>query len=329
MSERVAIGLDLGGTKLAGALVDESGAILARREQPTPAREGPGAVISAIAALANDLAGEARAKAREVAGAGLGAPGPLDPATGVVHAMPNLGEEWRRFPLGERLREALGGTSVHLENDANAAMQGEAWIGAAAGARDAVLLTLGTGVGGGIVASGLLVRGSRGAGAELGHVVVEREGRACGCGGRGCLEQYSSGTALARQAGEALARSPGGALAALGRAPTGEDVVAAARKNDELALSVIEAAGRALGVGLTSIVHALNPRVIVLGGGMGTAAFDLLEPIARRELFSRTFEASREGLSIARAKLGPDAGIVGAARSVFLARARAPERGLT
>jgi glucokinase len=231
--------------------------------------------------------------------------------------MPNLGEGWRRFPLRARLEGALG-KKVHVENDANAAMQGEAWIGAAAGANDAVLLTLGTGVGGGIIAGGRLIRGARGVGAELGHIVVADTSHPCGCGGRGCLEQFASGTAVGRAAAEALAAGGKGTLAALGRAPTAHDVLAAARGGDALARKIIDHAGRMLGVGLVTIVHALNPEVIVLGGGFGSAGFDVLAPIAERELRSRSFEASLEGLRITAALLGAEAGAVGAARSVML-----------
>jgi glucokinase len=321
MSERsktAAIGIDLGGTKLLGAVVNESGKILTERTRPTDAPRGTDAVIDAIADITRELAADAARAGVALKGVGVGAPGPLDPATGVVYAMPNLGDGWNRFPLRSRLEAALE-TRVHVENDANAALQGEAWVGAAAGASDAALLTLGTGVGGGIIAAGNLVRGSRGVGAELGHIVVaEPSDVACGCGGRGCLEQFASGTAVGRLAAEAIARGRGGALAALEREPTARDVISSARDGDEVAREVLERSGRALGVGLVTIVHALNPQVIVLGGGLGTAGFDLLAPIAERELRSRTFKASLEGLKIARAALGPEAGAVGAARSVLL-----------
>jgi glucokinase len=311
-----AIGIDLGGTKLLGILVDERGSPLARRERPTCACDGPDVLVGSIAALARELAEEARAAGRPPRGVGVGAPGPLDPRTGVVYAMPNLGEDYVRFPLRERLTRALPELPVAVENDANAAIQGEVWTGAAKGCEDAILLTLGTGVGGGIVAAGRMIRGARGAGAELGHVIVEPDGPPCGCGGRGCLEQYASGTAIARLAAEALARRREGALAQLA-APSAQDVVRAARAGDELALAVIDRGARALGTALASIVHVLNPELVLIGGGFGSAAWDLLEPSTAAEMKSRTFVASWEGLKLARAALGSDAGAIGAARSVI------------
>jgi glucokinase len=317
MAESLAVGIDLGGTKLAGALVDAHGKIVAKREEPTRSERGPDAVVASMATLVRGLEAEGAKLGREVVGVGVGAPAPLDPRTGVVWAMPNLGPAWKGYPLKAKLEAALGDKRVAVENDANAAMVGEAWIGAAARARDAALLTLGTGVGGGIVTAGVIVRGSRGVGAELGHIMVEREGHPCGCGGHGCLEQYASGTAVARLAREALARNQRGALAALGHAPSTQEVVTAARSGDELAREVIAFAGKMLGCGLVTIVHALNPEVVVLGGGFGTAAFDLLAPPALAEFTPRVLEASREGLRIVPAALGNDAGIVGAARSAF------------
>ncbi|HZU99585.1 MAG TPA: ROK family protein [Planctomycetota bacterium] len=317
MAEKAAVGIDLGGTKLAGALVSATGEILARREEPTRKERGPDAVVASMAALVVGLEETARKLGCAVIGTGVGAPGPIDPETGVVWAMPNMGPEWTRYPVTKKLQAALPGHKVEVENDANAAMQGEAWIGAAAGVRDAILLTLGTGVGGGIVASGQLIRGWKGVGAELGHMIVERNGRTCGCGGRGCLEQYASGTAVGRAAAEAVAKTPSGALSSLGRVPDAHDAVAAARAGDELASRVLREAGTMLGSGIVSMLHALNPRVVVIGGGFGNAAFDLLIPHARAEIDRSAMEASREGLEIVRAKLGPDAGVVGAARSVL------------
>jgi glucokinase len=315
---KVAIGIDLGGTKLLGTLVDSTGAILARLEEPTHAQRGPEAVVAAIASLAVGLEATGKKLGHTPVGVGVGAPGPIDPNTGVIWAMPNMGPGWRRYPVKKKLEESLPFRKVVIENDANAAMLGEAWIGAAAGSADSVLLTLGTGVGGGIVTSGVLVRGARGVGAELGHMIIERGGHACGCGAKGCLEQYASGTAVGRLAQEALAKGGAGALAALGRAPNAHDVVAAARAGDPLAKDIMRQAGTALGVGLISMMHALNPEAFVIGGGFGTAAFDLLHPIAKAELEGGSFEASREGLVIVPAKLGSDAGAVGAARSVLI-----------
>lgn len=315
---RAAIGIDLGGTKLSGALVDETGKIRFQRTHPTEAHLGTDSVVASMAALARLMDEDGRAAGFTVVGVGVGAPGPLDPKTGVVFAMPNLGPGWKRYPLRGGLEKALG-KKVHVENDANAAMQGEHWIGAAAGSSDAVMLTLGTGVGGGIVTAGLLIRGVRGAGGELGHIVVEDPTTVkCPCGGRGCLEQFASGTGVGRLAVAAVAGGGKGALALLGRAPTSHDVLDAAQAGDALALTVLERAGRALGVGLVSIVHSLNPEVIVIGGGFGAAAFDRVVPVADKELRSRALEASVEGLRIVPATLGNDAGVIGAARSVLL-----------
>lgn len=315
---RAAIGIDLGGTKVAGALVSETGAIVSRQAVATDSHLGTAHVIATMASLARAIEADGRAQGFDVAGVGVGAAGPLDPRTGVVYAMANFGPAWTRFPLRDMLEKALG-KRVHVENDANAATQGEHWMGAAREATDAVMLTLGTGVGGGIVAGGHLLRGFRGAGAELGHIVVEEPSSvACGCGGRGCLEQFASGTAVARLAREAVAAGGPGPLAKLGRAPDAHDVLEHARAGDAMATRVVERAGRMLGVGLVTILHTLNPETIVIGGGFGMAAFDLLVPLAEREMAPRSFAISREGLKIVRATLGNDAGFVGAARSVLL-----------
>lgn len=318
MVEKVAIGIDLGGTKLLGALVDARGTILARHEEPTNSQRGPEAVVAAMVALSTNLEATGKKLGHASVGVGVGVPGPIDPGTGVVWAMANMGPAWTRYPVRAKLEGALPRRRIMVENDANAAMLGEAWIGAAAGSLHCVLLTLGTGVGGGIVTSGVLVRGSKGVGAELGHIIIQRGGHPCGCGARGCLEQYASGTAVGRTAEEALAQGKKGALASLGRAPNAHDVVAAARAGDEVGRALIEQAGRSLGTGMVSLMHTLNPDVFVIGGGFGIAAFDLLVPIARDEIERGSFAASREGLTIVPAKLGADAGAVGAARSVLV-----------
>lgn len=274
-----ALAADIGGTSLRAALVDGEGRILDRRAAPTPPE--PAAGIKALRALWKEL-GAADARAVVVAGG-------IRPGTGEITQSPNL-PEWEGVRLGEEL-------GCEVLNDANGALLGEAWVGALAGARSALLLTLGTGVGGGVLLDGKLVTGATGCAGELGHVAVRPEGPPCGCGSTGCLETYASATAVAHAAGAADA----------------EEAAKRARAGDPAACAAFESAADALGVVLAGLVNALNPEAIALGGGM-TGAFDLLAPRIEAALATRAFRLAREGLRLVPAKLGGDAGLLGAAR---------------
>lgn len=301
-----AVGVDVGGTKLAAGLVAPDGTVLARRRVRTPP-EGGDAVRSAVVAVVRELWDESTAGPGPV---GVGAAGIVD-LEGTVRYAPNI-PGWRDIPLASQLADDLG-VAVRVENDANAAVWGEYMAGAARGAEGVVvMITVGTGIGGGLIVAGELVRGRQGFAAEFGHLVVAEGGPLCGCGNRGCLEAVASGTAIAREAREGLARGAGGALAGMA-APTGKDVTRAAWDGDAFAREVLARCGEWLGVGIASLVNALDPAVVLVGGGAMQAGELLLGP-ARAAFASRVLGAAHRTLpEVTQGHLGDDAGMVGAA----------------
>lgn len=305
MSGRRVIGIDAGGTKLLGGVVDE-GLVVHHRIY----RQWRGRDRQEVLDVLVDVVEEALGAAPDAEAVGFGIPSLLDRERAVslecVH-LPLEGVPFRDL-MSERLDRR-----VFVDNDANCALLAEARAGAADSARDALLLTLGTGIGGGILAGGKIYRGA-GAAGELGHVVVDYEGPPCACGNRGCLETYASGTALA-DSGLALAKAePLSALGrafAAGRSVTGPLVTELAGEGDAAATQVLADAGRMLGVGLASLANAFNPDVIVIGGGAAAAGELLLGP-AREELSRRALGPSR-GVPVVPAHFGNEAGMLGAA----------------
>jgi glucokinase len=304
------IGLDIGGTKISGGLVDEDGKIRRTARRETPAQD-PDAIASAAADLVRDLSSQ-----DDVAAVGVACAGFIDRAGSTVLFSPNLA--WRDEPLKRRLESALD-VPVIIENDANAAAWGEFRYGPARDADDMVFVTVGTGVGGGVVIDGQLLRGSWGVAAELGHMRVVPDGIRCGCGNRGCWEMYASGTALVREARE-LVRSgsphAGTLNDACGGDPerlTGRDITSAARAGDAAAVELLADLGRWLGEGAASVAAILDPELIVIGGGVSEAGDLLLDPARaafRRQLTGR---GHRPEAAFALATLGNDAGTIGAA----------------
>jgi len=289
-----ALGIDIGGTKIAAALVSPEGDVSTVLSRPTTA-DDPESIIAAVAELVEELSGPQVLHTVGVAAAAF-----LDRGRDNVYLAPNI--SWTNFPLRARLVDALD-RPVLLENDANAAGWAEFQFGAARTAESMIMLTIGTGVGGAIVESGKLLLGGFGAGAELGHLIIEPGGRLCGCGTRGCLEQYASGTALVREA-----------RALLGR----EDVSSAElmelfEHGDDRARDALEKVGTALGVGISSLVAVIDPEVIVIGGGVAAAGEHLLDPVRRS--FQATYGpyGGRPTPDILVATLGNTAGVVGAA----------------
>jgi glucokinase len=308
MSRRLAVVADLGGTHFRVALGDpDSGEVFAVERHPTQAERGPDDIIRRIA-------DRFRALARAAAGvAAVGVPGPVRAADGVVVRAPNL-PGWENVPVKARLEE-LTGLTVLVGNDANLAALGEHRYGAGRGTRNLVYLTVSTGIGGGVIADGRLLLGAHGFAAELGHIPVEPGGPPCGCGGRGCLEAVASGTAVERMAIQAARRKPGSPLwravgGDLGRldARVVEEV---ARQGDPDARGIFGVVGRYLGLGLVAVIHAFDPELVVLGGGVANA-FDLFEPAMRAELDWRLMPAYRTGVNITRAALGDRSGLYGA-----------------
>ena len=304
---------DLGGTNLRLALVGPDGSILHRVKRSTP-HDGPEAVLAAIVESARECI-EARPD-EQVSALGIAVPAVINPKEGILRNSPNL-PFLNGFNLGQHVSAELG-TAVLTDNDATLAGLGEHWLGASSGAENAICVTLGTGVGGGLVFNGEVYRGVDGSAGEIGHICVEPDGVPCGCGSGGCLEQYASATAVVRIARELLNASAVSRLASVDDI-TARDVFEAAKASDPIAQKTFETAGRYLGIALGGLVNVLNPEVIVLAGGM-SAAFEVLEGHVTREMRKRAFREPFERVKLVRAKLGDDAGILGAARMAFLSQ---------
>ncbi|MCZ7546977.1 MAG: ROK family protein [Anaerolineae bacterium] len=308
-----AIGVDLGGTKIEAALIDRGGARVARARRPTHPAEGVEAVVGRIVAAIEEL----RAAGGPIAGIGVGVPGVVT-AAGVVALASNL--HWRDVPLRAMLIARLGDAGargLYMEKDTNAAALGEIRYGAGQGARHMLYVTVGTGVGGGMVLDGRIYHGARDKAGEIGHLVIAPGGHRCGCGKRGCLETLASGTAIERWMREALARGEPSALAGADReALTAKDVAAAAQAGDALARRAFEVAGRHLGHGLALYADLVDPERIVIGGGVAAAGDLLFEP-ARAALREWAFRGDEIAASVVRAGLGPESGAIGAAALVW------------
>lgn len=301
-----AVGVDVGGTNVRAGLVDDAGKIVDQERAATP-EEGR-ARFDVIVELVTAVVTRAGAAGVPV---GVGAAGLVDLA-GVVRYAPNL--DWRDAPLRDDLQDALG-VRVRVENDAAAAAWGEYVVGAAQHASGgALMLTVGTGVGGGLIMDDRLVRGATGIGGEFGHMIVAEGGPRCPCGNRGCLEAMASGTAIGRMGREAVAdgAAPDSALHDV-QELTGADVTDAAQRGDELAVQVLARAGSWLGVGIASLVNSLDPEVVLIGGGVTAAGALLLEPAV--EAYEERVVARRHRTvpPVLRAELGDDAGLIGAA----------------
>jgi len=307
------IGVDLGGTNLRGALFSEDLDIGRRLKQPTRRHEGGEAVIGRLVGLVNTLCMEQGVAIEDIAGVGIAAPGPLDVSRTMITSAPNF-PDWKNLPLKARVEEALG-IPVVLENDANAAAVGEFARGAGRGARSLIFLGLGTGVGGGIVLDGGLVRGAHGVGGELGHMILLADGPLCGCGNRGCLEQLASATAVLRMARERLGAGESSALIDRDDLEA-RHVFEAAGEGDSLALSVVDRMAYFLGLGIVSLVHTVDPEVVAVGGGVSESA-DLFLPRVVEVVQERVFPAARGRVRIVPAELGDAAGMVGVAWEVL------------
>lgn len=306
-------GVDLGGTKVETALVDDGGRIVALARRATDWERGPeGILADLIACLTQDCLPPSD---RPVAGVGVGVAGQVDPATGTVWHAPNL--RWDNFPLRARLEEALK-IPVAVINDVQAATFGEWQHGAGQGVGDLVCLFVGTGIGGGVVCNGQLLQGCGGSAGELGHLVIERHGPICSCGNRGCLEAVAAGWAIARRAQDAVAADREGGEVLLRLADgeperlTAATVAEAVRQGDALAERLVRETGEALGVGIASIANAFNPCLVILGGGVIEGLPQLLD-MAEDEARARALDAATRSLRIVKAGLGRHAGTIGAA----------------
>lgn len=305
------IGIDVGGTKVLGGVVTESGEILTTARRDTP-REGGRALTQAIADVANELSREFQVESIGVSAAGF-----ISSDRQTILATPNIAG-WNGVNLDKELTEILGKRIV-LENDANAAAWGEFKFGAGRGRKDLMLLTLGTGVGGGLILDGALFRGAFGIGAELGHLRIVPDGHLCGCGMRGCLEQYASGSALLRHAREAISASPDTARNLLSRGDgtldglRGQHITEAAREGDPVALAAFNTLASYLGAGIASLCAVIDPSCIVLGGGVIDAGELFLGPTREAALRLIPFSGKHPYPEIVPAELGNSAGLVGVA----------------
>ncbi len=302
MMKKIALALDLGGTNIRLAAIGEDGTVYSRSRSATPKQSTSGEIVDIIVSLADQCRHNVPVDSTVFAIAAA-VPATIDMAAGVLTKLPNL-RALEGVCLRDVLSERLGLPAI-LENDANAAAYGENWLGASRGVDDSICITLGTGVGGGLILNGRPFRGKDGTAGELGHVCVESQGVPCGCGGRGCVEQYASATAIVRMAGEAGMH-----------VKTSFDVYNAAIGGDASAIGVFDKMGSYLGIGIASLINALNPEMVVIGGGVA-AAWDLFAPAVAREIHVRSFREPAERAKIVGAELGDDAGILGAARSAF------------
>jgi glucokinase len=300
-----AIGVDVGGTKIAAAVVTPEGEVLNEVRYPS---SGPKErLLSSMARSVNEVR-----DGFEVGGVCLAVPGTVSTVENKIIDAPNL-HAIEGIPLKDELEERTGLTTT-VENDANAAAWGEFRFGAGSEVSHLIFITLGTGVGGGVISHGVLLRGAQGAGGEMGHITIQATGPRCGCGNHGCLEALASGTAIARRAREVASEEPDSALGQLAveRAVLGEDVAELARQGDEAAISVLRETGVWLGIGLAGFVNVFNPEVIAIGGGAARAG-DLILDAARHEVRLRAMSPSRDLVEIKEATLGADSGVLGAA----------------
>lgn len=305
----MAIGLDVGGTKIMGGVVSADGRILDRVVAPTPASDDEAATLTSIAHVIDEL----RARHPRVKAIGVGAAGLVEWPEGYIRFAPN--NAYRNLPLRSLLQKATGLPTV-VDNDANVAAWAEARFGAELARQDMVLLTVGTGIGGGLVLNGEVFRGTSGLGAEVGHLIVDPDGDRCGCGNVGCLEAMASGSTLGRYGRQAAMADPNGRLAQLAGAPeqvNGEIVFQAAREADPTACALFDRIGFWLGVGIASLVTIFDPQLVVLSGGLAETGDLLIDP-ARASLQQFVFAREhRELPELVVAQLGLESGVIGAA----------------
>ena len=310
------IGIDLGGTNIAVGLVDESYKIVVKKTTPTLAKRESEAIVADMARLCREVCAEKNVDIKDIANIGVAAPGIANHRNGCVEYSCNL--PFRRFPLVKALADELGveESRVKIANDANAAAWGEAVAGAAKGTSNSIMVTLGTGVGGGIIIDNKIFSGFNAAAGEIGHIVIEQDGALCGCGRRGCWEAYSSATALVRMTKEAVEECERtGRYTSMSKAEriSGRTACDAMRAGDEVATEVYNRYVKYLANGITNMVNIFQPEVISLGGGVsneGQSLIDAILPIVRAEQYGGDVV---ELTQLRIAELGNDAGIIGAA----------------
>jgi glucokinase len=301
---------DLGGTHLRTAAVDRDGKIYCRRTQPTPQNDEPDEIVRVLISGVRECEREIAELGGVISAGSIAVPGTVDVPAGVVVKVPNV-PSMDGFRLAAALESELE-WPVTLENDANAAAVGEMWRGSGQGHSAIICVTLGTGVGGGIILDGELWRGANGSAGEIGHIAIDPfAGVSCSCGGQGCLEVYASATAIVRMTGEAISRYPNSIIHDTGQI-TAKEIYEAGKEGDELALEVFRQMGIYLGIGLASLINLLNPEVIIIGGGLANG-WELFEKHMQQQVIERAFPIPAASVKIVRAQCGDDAGLLGAA----------------
>lgn len=302
------IGLDLGGTNIRAAAVTKEGEILHRVKIPTEVSKGKESVIANILKVIETIRQET--KGFKLSAIGMGIPGIIFFDKGIVARSPNF-PDWIDFNLRERLSKDLD-VPFYIDNDANLAAAGEGWLGAGMNFNSFCMLTLGTGVGGGIVLNKNIWRGEYGMAGELGHITIYPDGHPCPCGNRGCLEQYASATGIVRMAKEGNPLSPHFTKGGKEGIITADMIFQLAKEGDRFAIEIFQKMGRILGIGIADIVNILNIELFVLGGGVADS-WDLFIPSTVDEVRKRTYRITGERVKVVKAELGDDAGIFGAA----------------
>lgn len=315
--EQFIVGVDLGGTNIAaGAMPTDGTREIAMRIGPTRADEGSAAVVDRIVRMIEDVIeqtqAETGAERSDFVGVGIGSPGPLDRAKGIIIVTPNLG--WKDFPLRDEVGSRVN-LPASLDNDANCATLGEWWCGAAKGGRNVVGMTIGTGIGGGLIFDGKLYHGSSDAAGEVGHTTIDSTGRRCKCGNYGCLEAYASGPAIAERARELLNAEGDSILHMMVDGDitriTAQTVFEASKRGDPVAVEVVRDTAHFLGVGIANLINLLNPDTVVIAGGVTQAGDQLFDPM-RAEVRRRAFKSAVDACRIVPGALPLSAGVVGA-----------------
>jgi glucokinase len=307
MSE-IVIGIDLGGTNMRAAAVDSTGRIIEHRSVDTPVGRGSEAFVSSLAEMIDEVS-----EKQKIECVGVAVANAVHVFENRLSLSPNI-PDLNNFDLAGALREETG-LEVYLDNDATAAAVAEHWLGAGRGTDHMICITLGTGVGGGIIVDNKPLYGADGTAGEVGHVCLDRNGPPCGCGSNGCLEQYSSGTAIVRMTKELLPRFPESVLHSKLEF-SAKDVYDAAIEGDAASVEAYAQAGRYLGTAIAGLANIFNPNMVVLSGGVA-AAWELFIGPTREELKKRAFQQPAERVKIVRGTLGDDAGVLGAAKRAF------------
>jgi glucokinase len=309
------MGLDLGGTNIKFGLVAPDGTCSEFHSVPTPSGSGPQAITEQLAALISEAASKASSQNLEIHGVGIGVPALTDSFNGILLNAPNL--KIQNYPIAKAVQDICS-IPVWIDNDANAMLEGEAWLGSAQGLNHAILLTLGTGVGGAILSSGEVNRGYRGVAGEIGHMVIDINGSKCGCGNHGCFEQYASATALVRIAREILRFNGNKNKTSLvdNENLCARDIFSASTGGDSVARYATDQFSEYLGIGIANLVNIFNPEAVILSGGVVNAGAPLFDSV-RTVVDKHTFKEDACAVSIIPATFGDKGGVLGAARIAY------------